>query len=161
MRNADFPGGCPVLDFRHEAFSDAIEEARPLLVEHWREIAADQDTVPLEPDWQKYRVLEQAGLLNVTTARDGGRLVGYACYVVGSNLHYKSLIVAEVDIFFLRREYRQGWAGVSLLREAERHLAAAGARRIVNRFKTNHDLGPVFRRLGYRPIEHVYVKTVR
>jgi GNAT superfamily N-acetyltransferase len=161
MTKASQPGGSPTLDFQHETFSAAIEEARPLLVEHWREIAPDQDTVPLQPDWQKYHLLERAGLLDVTTARDGSRLVGYACYVVGPHLHYKSLIVAEADIFFLRKGYRHGWAGFRLLQEAERNLAAAGVNRIVNRFKANHDLGPVFRRLGYRPIEHVYAKTVR
>ena len=158
---ADRHRGCTTLDFHHETFSEAIEEARPLLVEHWREIAQDRDTVPLEPDWHTYRLLERAGLLDITTARDHGRLVGYACYIVAPNLHYQSLTVAEADIFFLRPEYRQGWTGFRLLQAAERHLVAAGASRILNRFKTDHDLGPLFRRLGYRPIEHVYAKTVR
>ncbi len=161
MGESPLSRGSKTLDYRHETFSAAIDEARPLLVEHWREIAIDQETVPLEPDWHKYRVLEQAGLLDVTTARDCGRLVGYACYIVGANLHYKSLLVAEADIFFLKKEHRHGWAGFRLLQAAERNLAAAGIHRIVSRFKTSHDLGPVFRRLGYRPIEHVYVKTVR
>jgi len=149
-----------MLTFQQERFSDAIDEAQPLLVDHWHEIALDKDTVPLEPDWEKYRRLEQAGLLNVTTARDDGRLVGYACYIVAPSLHYRSLSVADSDVFFLSREHRRGAAGLGLLRAAEDHLVAAGVGRIVNRVKIHHDVGPLFVRLGFRPIEHVYSKRL-
>jgi len=150
-----------MLTFRQEAYSDAVDEAQPLLVDHWHEIALNKDTVPLEPDWERYRQLERAGVLNLTTARDDGELVGYALYIVAANLHYRGLVVADSDVFFLDRRYRRGSAGLRLLQAAEDNLVAAGVGRIVNRVKIHHDVGPIFLRLGFTPIERVYSKLVR
>ncbi len=151
-----------MLTFRVETLAAVRDEAAPLLRRHWEEIALNRDTVPLDPDWQAYDRVEAAGLLHITTARnDAGGLVGYAVYFVVPNLHYRSLRVAETDIFWLVPEHRRGLAGLRLLRAAEAHLAALGVNKIVSKVKLHHDTGPLFERLGYTAIERVYAKMVR
>ncbi len=150
-----------MIRYQQEALADCIHEAQPLLLDHWHEIALDKGKVPLEPDWDKYRLLDQAGVLNLTTARDGTRLVGYALYILANNLHYRTLKVADSDVFFLAKAYRQGCTGLGLLKAAEANLIAAGTDKIINRLKLHYDVGAIFERLGYRPIERVYAKLVR
>lgn len=143
-----------------ELLADVKGEAVPLLRRHWEEIALNKDVVPLDPDWDMYLRMEAAGFFHATTARLDGALVGYAAYFLSRNLHYRSLFVAESDIFWLAPEHRQGMAGVRLLQAAERHLAAIGVNKVVNKVKLHHDVGAVFERLGYAPIERVYAKLL-
>jgi GNAT superfamily N-acetyltransferase len=149
------------LVFQPEKLADVKAEAMALIERHWREVALDQDTVPLDPDWQMYDKLEAAGVLHIITARtQGGKLVGYSAYLVTGNLHYRSLRVAETDIFYLDPSVRKGFAGLKLIRTAEHYLASVGVNKVVSKVKLHVDVGPVFERMGYRPIERVYAKTL-
>ena len=146
--------------FAQEKLSEIREEAFPLLLRHWGEIALNKDGTPLDPDWRKYKLLEDAGMFHVTTMRIGGELVGYVAFVVTPNLHYRTMIVAQDDIFYLAPEHRKGRLGLDLLAAAHGAVIAAGANKIVHHHKHHMDLGPVFRRLGFDFIEHTYAKTV-
>lgn len=148
------------LTFQTEKLFDVKGEALPLLARHWEEIALDKETVPLDPDWDLYRKIEDAGIYHVTTARKDGRLVGYAAYVLSGNFHYRSLYEAVVDIFFLAPELRKGSAGMRLLQAAEQALVAKGVNKIVTKDKLHFSLAPLMKRMGYRAIETVYIKRV-
>ena len=150
-----------MIKYSVESFGDVIGEVGSLLVRHWEEIALDQDTVPLDPDYDSYRRLADLGKLHITTARSNGVLVGYACFFLIQNLHYKSLFVADPDIFWLAPEHRKGSAGFRLLRFAEDRLAEIGVNRVLLRTKLGEkDLARLFDRLGYIPIERLHSKKV-
>lgn len=150
-----------MLTFQTEALANVREEAAPLLRRHWQEVALDQGTVPLDPDWDAYAQIEAAGLMHITTARDEtGALVGYSAYFIAPNLHYRSLRVAETDIFWLAPEHRRGLAGARLIRAAEAALAERGVNKVVSKVKIHIDTGPLFERLGYHAIERIYAKTL-
>lgn len=150
-----------MLTFQTERLSDVRDEAAPLLRRHWEEIALDREMVLLDPNWDAYARIEAAGLMHITTARDeAGALVGYSAYFVMPNLHYRSLMVAETDIFWLAPEHRRGTAGLRLIRAAEAELKALGVNKIVSKVKIHFDTGPLFERLGYRAIERIYAKTL-
>jgi hypothetical protein len=87
-----------------ERLSEIRHEAMPLLLRHWGEIALNQATTPLDPDWEAYRRLEDAGVLHVTTLRVDGELIGYVSFLVAPNLHYRTVVVATDDVFFLLPE---------------------------------------------------------
>jgi GNAT superfamily N-acetyltransferase len=147
--------------YQVEDFRDILIEAVPLLKAHWEEIALDRDTVPLDPDIEGYERLAAQGALQITTARDAdGTLIGYAAYFIGRNLHYRSLIVGESDIFWIAPGHRRGMVGVRLFREAERNLKAIGVNKIFNKMKLHKDLGPLFERLGFAAIETLWAKAV-
>lgn len=149
-----------MLTFQVESLADVREEAEPLLIRHWQEIALNQDTVPLDPDWAAYEKLEHAGRLCITTVRENGRLIGYVSDLIGGNLHYLSLRLAENDIFWLAPEHRRGRTGARLILESERNATALGVNKLVKRVKLHNDVGPFLERLGYVAIERVYVKGV-
>jgi hypothetical protein len=150
----------PGLTFQRERLADVRKEVEPLLVRHWDEIALNKDTVPLDPDWDMYLRIEEAGFVCAITARRDGVLVGYVNYIISRNLHYRSLLVAEGDIFWLAPECRKGTAGIRMLRCAEGVLKEGGVNKIVNKVKLHFDIGVLFERMGYKPIERIYAKMI-
>ena len=148
------------LTFQTESlFPDLFFEMKPLLERHWDEIALKDAFGPVDIAETAYRALYECGMLHVTTARDEGRLVGYAVYFVMHNFHYKTRRVAESDVFFLLPEYRKGLVGFRLLRESDRALSGM-VDIIVNKVKAAHDCGRLFERMGYHLAEKNYMKVV-
>jgi len=147
--------------FQREPWSDALrDEAFPLLERHWKEVALDQETVPLDPLWDTYTSLDKAGLLVIVTARLDDRLIGYTSHFIAPNLHYRSLRVADNDIFWLAPEHRVSRIGLDLLRAAERECRKAGCNKILMKEKLHVPLGRLFEFLGYREIERLHAKTL-
>jgi GNAT superfamily N-acetyltransferase len=148
------------MEFSEETLSQCLDEARPLLVDHWENIALNKDTIPLNPLWNIYEKLEETGNLKIITARQDEKLVGYAAYVISPSLHYSSQIIADADVFWLDPNYRKGMAGMRLFKHAEKVLKSYGVTRILNKVKIHFDVGKVFERMGYDPIERVYSKSL-
>ena len=143
-----------------EKFSDVIEEAKPLLARHWEEIALNKDSVPLDPDWQRYANLEATGQLSVVTVRAAGRMIGYCCMVVHPGLHYRSCLEARMDIFWIAPEYRGRMGGVRLFRAVEAELKRRGVKRMYVGSKLHRDSSRLFEALKYKEIERWYSKTL-
>lgn len=154
------------ITFQQEKLSNIKAELLPLLDNHWQEIALNKETVPLDPDWEMYEKIEEAGILNITTARCDGVLIGYFIYAIIPNFHYKSLRIAEGDIFYIDKNYRKGSLAIRLLKESEKNVIAAGANKIINKikkhFKNPHGIsaGRLFEYAGYTEIENIYAKLV-
>jgi GNAT superfamily N-acetyltransferase len=148
--------------FAKERLLDIIPEVEKLMWDHWRQIKADRAGAGApDPDWTRYRIIEEAGLLHCFTARDeAGELVGYLTYFLTPSMHYRTVLQAEDDAFFLRADHRKGLAGVRLFRFAEGELRRLGAKRAWAHVKEDFDVGPVFERLlGYRLAEKRYCKV--
>lgn len=148
-----------MLTFQVEKLEAVRPELEPLLLAHWEEVAIEKETVPLDINWGAYMTLDGMGLLVGITARDEGKLAGYASYILTRHMHY-NLKVADCGPFFLHHNYRKGLAGVNLFRAAEKILKDMGVQRVVHKVKLSHDVGRIFERMGYRPIERTYVKTL-
>lgn len=148
------------LEFAQESIVELRDALEPLFERHWREVETNQDTVPLEPDWQAYECIEAAGIYSFTTARTGGVLVGYVGLIISPALHHRSVISAEPDLLWLAPEHRRGLNGYALLMAAEENVIARGVKRIGGRFKIATPLGPLFRRAGYVETERVLMKMV-
>ena len=93
------------MTFQEESISAALEEAKPLLQEHWKESESHYG-FPLDPDYDQYLAMQAQGLLRSYSAREDGKLVGYAVYLVGCNNHYKTVLMAKQDVIFIQRENR-------------------------------------------------------
>jgi hypothetical protein len=152
------------LRFAKEKALDIVPEIERLMIEHWRDIKADKAGAgPPEPDWERYRAVEEAGLFHGFTARDeAGELVGYLGYYVVPAMHYRRVLQAEDAAFFLRKDHRKGMGAVRFFRFAEEELRKLGAQRVFAHVKSEFDVGPVFERLlGYRLVEKRYCKNLK
>ena len=125
-------------------------------MEHWRELALNQDSIKLDPDWDRFYALDLQGLLRVLTVRVEGHLVGYVFLIIGPHLHYKSTTWAHCDMFWLDPVYRQGWTGVKMFKELLRGVEEMGAQIASVPVKMHFMGGRVIKlleRLGFKQVE--------
>ncbi len=140
----------------------AVEiELRPLLRQHWLEIARDQDTIPLDVDEPRYLHLEACGSLALITARKDARLVGYIAAIISGHLHYASTLHAIIDVFWLSPDYRQARNGLGLFVALEEELARRGVRKVIGQTKVGEgkDVSAIFAFLGWTETERLYTKV--
>jgi GNAT superfamily N-acetyltransferase len=146
------------LKYQQEFVSQVKDECQYLIELHWNEIALNKDVIKLNPDWEAYQDLEDKQKLRVFTARDEGKLVGYFVVIVGSNLHYKDHLFASNDIIYLHSDYRKGFAGVRLIKFAERCLKEDGVSVLTINTKVHQPFDRLLDRLKFSKIERVYSK---
>ena len=158
-----------MINFQVESVTAILEEVKPLLEEHWREIALYQDQFPLNPNYEKYKALDSMGMVHVVTARVGvmghgssskGELIGYYISFVMPHLHYQDCIIAINDILFLKKEHRHSRAGYGLIRFAEQELKKIGVHRMIMHIKLDHDISPLLKRMGFTATEWNFEKLL-
>lgn len=154
------------LTLQWERFSPIVKQFPPVFKEHWREIALDQDQIPLEPNYDLYLNADLVGVLQVLTVRFGVLLVGYVFTMVGPALHYNSTIMAEVDMYWLDPAFRSGWTGVKMFTEVIRKMREVGAKKLFIsekiHFHNENDrrVGLLLKRLGFAPVEIKHAMTL-
>jgi GNAT superfamily N-acetyltransferase len=124
--------------YGRETYSEIVPDLRPILEEHWKELAL-YDDIPLDPDYGVYNSLEQAGVLRVYTVRHSVEgLVGYAVYFVRRHHHYKRHTWAISDVILVRSAHRNAGVGNALFDFLERALKAEGVDVIHTMTKAAH-----------------------
>lgn len=148
-----------VLTYQEENFTVVQPEIAALTYEHWSEVTSNPE-IEVDPDWDKFAELHKIGIVHVLTARSGPDLVGYVVLLTAYTLHYKSILMAHDDAFFLKKEYRKGLAGVKLFQAAEKMMKDKGANRIVFHEKRKVPTGKIFEFLGYTSGDVLWMKDI-
>ena len=141
-----------------ESFERQLEELQALLPLHYRELALNQDAVPLDPQYHVYIERERQGGLLFVTLRDAGELVGYFIGFIAPGLHYRTCLTCTMDIFYVRQDKRTGSAGVRMFRFVEAELRHRGVQRWFMGSKIHADASALFKRIGAAPVETYYSK---
>lgn len=147
------------LAYEDTAPEQFIHELREILPEHYDELCVTKD-FPLVPDYEAYGRLSMAGMLRCITCRADGELVGYAIFIVQPHLHYKTCLTAFEDIYYLKKEFRQGRIGIRLFQYAEQALRRIGVDRIIMHTKIHMDNSKLFEYLGYKLTDKLYTKIM-
>lgn len=150
-----------MITYQVEGFEVFYAEARDLLQRHWKEVALNQEVIPLEVDVDEYRALDAAGVLHIVTAREDGALIGYHVSLVKGHLHYRSSLTAFADVYFLAPEKRtMPRVALRLFVEAEKTLKQRGVQRIIETTKLHLDKSRLLAHLGYAEVERVFAKLI-
>ena len=99
------------------------------------------------------------GVVRIFTARDQGRLDGYAIYFLRRNIHYQTSLQAVQDILFLSAGLRRGLAGYRFIKWCDEQLKK-NVQVVYQHVKLAHNFGPVLERIGYEPVEVTYVRRL-
>lgn len=154
------------IKFATERLSQVLEEAEPMLRNHWEEIADYKDKIPFAPDYDQYRKMEGAGSLLVCTVRDDQKLVGYSVYFVRRGIHYSKNVVATNDIFYIAPEYRvrategRVLIAIAFLEFCEEKLKARGVSVVSMHIKVWKDWSSLAERQGYKRVEYIHQKYI-
>jgi len=145
--------------FQLEPVKRFEKECRPLLFDHWQELGLDLD-LEGAPDFEKMAMLEKAGMWNVITARESGKLVGYLWALLSTHLHYKnSGCMLIVDAYYVKPEFRRG-TGLQLLKFMEAFAREKQAIKIYLSCKVHRDHSALFTALGYRLSDYAFTKRL-
>lgn len=144
-----------------ESFEERLPELQKLLPGHYRELALNQDKVPLSPRYDVYIARERAGELLFVTMRDAGELVGYFIGFISPGLHYSTCLTCQMDIFYIRPDKRgSALPGVRLFRAVERELRRRGVQRWFVGSKCAADASSLFEYLDFDKVEVYYSKWI-
>jgi GNAT superfamily N-acetyltransferase len=141
-----------------ESFAERLNELKTLLPMHYKELALNQDKVPLDPQYEIYIEREKRGELLFVAMRESGELIGYFIAFIAPGLHYKTCLTCTMDIFYIRQDRRKGSAGVRLFRFVESELRRRGVQRWFMGSKVHADASALFKRIGAEPVETYYSK---
>ncbi|MGE9796853.1 GNAT family N-acetyltransferase [Acinetobacter baumannii] len=139
-----------------ERFEANLDYLKPLLPIHYKELALNQDKVPLSPQFDKYIAAEHCGELLFVGLRSAGELVGYFIGFVAPGLHYSTCLTCQMDIFYVLPEHRGSGAGYQLFKFVEKTLKKRGVQRFFVGSKMHKDASWLFEKLGYTPVETYY-----
>ncbi|MDM1720530.1 GNAT family N-acetyltransferase [Acinetobacter towneri] len=139
-----------------ESFEENLEYLKPLLPIHYKELALNQDKVPLSPQFDKYVATEKQGGLIFVTLRNAGQMVGYFIGFIAPGLHYSTCLTCQMDIFYVLPEHRGSGAGFQLFKFVEQQLKKRGVQRMFVGSKMHKDASWLFEKLNYTPVETYY-----
>ena len=146
-----------MITYQIERYSDVVPELATLYPEHYKELEASvSDKEVLDPDWDQYKNLDNAEMIQLVTCRSDGELIGYILYIISRHLHVKSCLTAYEDIYFLRKQHRKGRTGIKLFQYAEQHLKSLCVNKILCSTKVHQDNSKLFEYLGYTFIEKLF-----
>lgn len=141
-----------------EKLSDHLESIKLLFPAHYKELALNQDHVPLDPQYDIYLAREARGEVIFTTLREAGEIIGYFVGFIAPGLHYKTCLTCTMDIFFIREDKRQNGGGMILFKEVESELRRRGVQRWFMGSKMHKDASYLFEKIGAVPVEMYYSK---
>jgi hypothetical protein len=142
-----------------ESFAERLDELKALLPEHYKELALNQDKVPLSPQFDVYIEREKRGELLFVTMRQAGELVGYFIGFIAPGLHYSTCLTCTMDIFYIRQDKRgAALPGVRLFKAVEEELRRRGVDRWFVGSKCRADASKLFEFLEFEKVEIYYSK---
>ncbi len=147
--------------FQVERWGTFYPDGKDIFPQHHRELALYPNQIPLSIDEAKYEVLDKADILLILTARDEGKLVGYALWFLMPHPHYSaSGPMALQDMYYVLPEYRNG-TGARLLRLSEAEYRKRGCIKAIASCKAHQDHRKLFELMGWELSDYTMVKLLK
>ena len=146
--------------YQREVADDALMDELFGMFEKHRQELSKFDDMKLNPNKDVYFSLEQNDCLRMYTAREEGKVVGYACFFVLPNMHYSDFMYATQDIFYVSEEKRKSLLPMRLLKFTEKELKKDGVHIIVQHSKLTNNFSPFLEKMGYECIEKLHAKRI-
>ena len=145
--------------FAIEKLGDCWDEIMVLARAHWMETEMYRHGQEFAPSFERYRQYEDAGWLLQFTAREDGRLVGYATMYLVPSMHTQRLIATE-DTWFLLPSHRKGRNAVRFYRHVEAECFRRGAVEVTMTAKMTNHAGRILEYLDFEKVAVQYSKQL-
>ncbi|OYV92772.1 MAG: hypothetical protein B7Z60_10165 [Ferrovum sp. 37-45-19] len=146
--------------YQVEKYSEIVSDIKAIYRLHYDEIAEHKEVTAFGPDYENYQKMDDAGNMIVITVRESGELIGYMQIFIIKHLHYISVLSASADIYYIKKEFRQGSRGIGLFNFAVEEMKRRKVGRFYASCKLKHDVGPLLERVGFEPIERNYMMVL-
>lgn len=139
-----------------EKIADCLEEIKPILQLHYKELCTFPDKMPLDPQYEQYLEGEKRDKIQFITVRDGDILVGYYVGLIGKGLHYQTILTNLQDIFYVHPDYRMKGLGKILFEQVLLDNQKLGIKYWKVNCKVWNDAGHFFEKFGFKKTEEHY-----
>jgi len=143
-----------------ERLLDAVTEMNALILGYYEDTNAQEGIPPLKMDWVFYANLERQDKLCVLTYREDGVLIGFAMYILGNHPQHAGMPFALCNTLAVATKHRGKGIGTKLVEAAISHLRHLDVKMMVHGHRTVYDARPLFPRLGFDLIEHIYMRML-
>jgi GNAT superfamily N-acetyltransferase len=128
---------------------------------HFEEVAGFKDMlVHVNPDIDKYLANEKNGRLHVIKARAHNKtLVGYSIHIVYTHLHYRHVLIASDDVFYVTPTMRGRGVAKAMRSYALNTLRDRGVNWVTAREKPGIPHTHL-KKLGFEVMETVYARVL-
>lgn len=149
------------ISFQVEQWTKALPELLPLFGLLWDDVAVDKGRFVARCEQPKYKALDDAGALCLTTMRDGDFLAGYYVALILPNPHYEGQgLMAYTDMYYVVPAYRSGNLGLKLFSFSEQVWKERGVVKAYSSHKLHRDRSKLFKVLGWKPTDMIYSKVL-
>lgn len=150
-----------MISYQEEKLKDCLPEFDKLLADHMAEInVLYRDGEKLNPNYDMYFKMQEAGIYMLMTCRKEQELIGYIGYFVSPNIRFKDCVVANEDLYYIKPQNRHGRIGYKLFTESEKILKGRNVNRVQLSCKTFQDHSRLFDHLGFEFYEKHFTKTL-
>lgn len=151
----------PAVAIRPMSIAQLREQGGALLKAHYDEVAKNKDVMVLDPDWDRYEVMERGGVLvSVGAFGEDGGLLGYSVGFLTTHLHYRGLTYYQNDVLFLAPDARRSRLGLRLIAASEEAAVERGARFVCWHAKQGTALDALLAQKGYGVQDIIYSRRV-
>jgi len=147
-----------MITYRQEDWFDCKEEIKPLAETHFNECMATQGGAQFDLDETGLDGLAKAGLMHITTARDGLDLVAYIVNLIMPRHTLFNRPFASQMGWYVKPKYR-GRVGLQILNKSEEFLKGK-VDVMLGMHTATTDCSKLFSRLGWMQSEINYMKWV-
>ena len=124
-----------------ERLRDIHEELKPLIENHWKEVALNQGTINLNVNWDAFF---QMDFVNI----------------IVPHLHYADHLFSHNDAIYVDPSYRKGFTAWRLIKFAEEQLTIAGVSVMMINTKMHKPFDRLLQRLNFVGTETIYSKRL-
>lgn len=119
---------------------------RTLMEEHYDEVVTLKRLMHLNPRWDAYDALDDAGHLVSIIATADGKPAGYSLNIIDQHLHYADLTVMQNDVLFVAKRYRNSSLGLKIMSRTKELARRAGAELMLWHAKPDTPLDSILKR---------------
>lgn len=148
-----------MITFAVELWSRCREEICALGPEHYAEVSQFKDLgIPYDLDFETLGQLEALGKLHCVVGRSSGQVVAYHISVLAPLLHYRRILSARGDVYYMRPGWRTGRNPLRMFEFVHQSLDRRGVAIVYDITKFAFDHRRLFEFMGYAPVETTFSK---
>lgn len=150
-----------MITYHVETLDQCLAEGKEYFQAHFEEVATAKEKLGApNMDIEAYYAMERVGQLHIVIAREEGKIIGYLLAFIRPHLHYKHILTAIYDVYYVNPEHRKGFVAIKLFKEAERTMKARGVKRIFSGTKKHKDMSRLFEYMGWKEVETLHSKWI-
>lgn len=150
-----------MITFQTEKLDEVKDDIIEIMQRHGEEFTYHKDKKgEVAPNWELGILIDSMDRLCICTARDDNELIGYFVFYLTPLAHYRNVLAAFEDTFYLLPEYRSKGIGYRFIKYSVQKMKDSGATMLKVTNKSKSDYKAMWERLGFEQEEIVYTQVL-